>query len=104
VNYIPDDNTEINCDTGRLPVRQTPSVSIGSGDNPDRTNHTCVFVLEDVAMINERPDDLRIPEIHPKSDAWIFRTFAVPERQIDGIPQDRFIQAHRALRLALSCA
>ncbi len=62
----------------------------GGRQHLDRTHHAGIFVLQDVAVIDEGADNIRIAEIHAQLHARI-RSAAAPERQIDGIANGRIV-------------
>ena len=53
-------------------------------------HHAGIFVLQNVAVINERADNIRIAEIHAHFHAWI-RSAAAPVRQIDRVADGRIV-------------
>lgn len=42
-------------------------------------------MLEKMAMVDERADDVRISEIHSRFNAWVRGAFTVPIIDVDGV-------------------
>src|SRR5277367_4884705 len=57
----------------------------------NRSHHSPIFVLENVAMVGESTDDIGIAEIQSQFNAWIFRILAIPETDADGIAKIGFV-------------
>jgi len=51
-------------------------------------------MFQKVIVIHERPNSIRIPEIHAEGDAGILHTLLVQVRYIDRIPQEGLIHHH----------
>src|SRR5271169_6625063 len=60
----------------------------------NHAHHSSVFMLEQMAVINERADRVWIAEVHSQLHAWICSALAVPIGDIDRIAQERLIQWH----------
>ena len=48
-------------------------------------------MLEKMAMVDERTDDARIPEVHSQFDAWVSAAFTIPILDVDGVAQEWLI-------------
>ena len=67
---------------GRLRLRRLHS---------DQAHHSTILMLQEMAMINERPHGIRIAKIHPQSNTGIFKRFAGIVGNVDGIAKKRLI-------------
>src|ERR1700722_18450615 len=57
----------------------------------NRPHHAAVLMLEQVAVIDERPHRVRVPEIHPQTHARVVKHPVGVIRNVDRVAQERLI-------------
>jgi hypothetical protein len=55
------------------------------------SHHAAVLVLKKVAMVDERTDNARIPEIHSQFDAWVSAAFTIPILDVNDVAEEWLI-------------
>src|ERR1022692_180841 len=71
--------------------REVPLASASRLDM-NQAHHAPVFMFQQVAMIGERSDGIRVAEIHAQLHTRVLRSLAVPVSDIDGVSQERFVE------------
>ncbi len=60
----------------------------------DSAHHAAVFVLEDVAVVEEGADDVGIAEIHPQPNAGVAQHPAVEVGHVHRVAQEGLVDRH----------
>ena len=58
------------------------------------SHHAAIFVLDEMAVVNERADDARISEIHSQLHAGKRGAAATPKGYVHHVPQERLIHSY----------
>ena len=63
----------------------------GLGDHLNHSHHAAVFVFQQMAVVEERADDIGIAEVHAQLDAGKLGTGAVPVGDVDGVAEEGLV-------------
>ena len=64
------------------------------GFDSNQAHHAVVFMLEEVAVIEERSDGIWVAKIHAQSDARIRERPAIVKGHVDRIAKKRLVHCH----------